>query len=213
MSLHTFSTTLPHLVPARPLVTLSHTALRISSRWQPLFWHVRYFILPFQLSHVSLCFIWAHIPNSALEYWCITRRTSFEHPSTFFAAAICSAPSCFTSFAFPSYTCAYSSFGTITFIRIRPLILVSRCESVRIASILPTTCASPFPTYFAMCIPIQSSILRSLRRGTYTGLRSVIHLFPNPVRKLPVSPYLRDIQLLLLRIFFIRCHSPFPSIL
>ena len=73
--------------------------------------------------------------------------------------------------------------------------------------------SEPACTYFAMCIPIQSSILRSLRRGTYTGLRSVIHLFPNPVRKLPVSPYLRDIQLLLLRIFFIRCHSPFPSIL
>ena len=44
ISFGTFSTTLSHLIPARPLVTLSRTALSYS--WQPLFWNVPYFILP-----------------------------------------------------------------------------------------------------------------------------------------------------------------------
>ena len=64
----------------------------------------------------------------------------------------------------------------------------------RIASMLPT-CALPFPVPFAMCAP-KSNILRSLRQGTYIGLRSVIHLLPSSMRKLPGSPYLRYIQLL-----------------
>ena len=32
----------------------------ISYGWQPLLWHVTYFILPIQLSHVSRCFQWVH---------------------------------------------------------------------------------------------------------------------------------------------------------
>ena len=50
-SFHTFSTTPSHLIPARPCATFSHAALRgISYGWQPLFWYVSSFILPFQLS-------------------------------------------------------------------------------------------------------------------------------------------------------------------
>ena len=43
-----------------------------------------------------------------------------------------------------------------------------------------------------MCPKI--SILRYLRRGTYTGLRSAIHLLPTSIRNLPGSPYLPYIQ-------------------
>ena len=77
-----------------------------------------------------------------------------EHPSTFLGAVICTVSGCFTNFAFPSHIPpAYSSFDTTTFIRIHVLILVSRCESDRIASILPT-CAVPFPVTFCyVCIP------------------------------------------------------------
>ena len=32
----------------------------ISYGWQPLFWHVLYYILSFQLSHVPICFKWVH---------------------------------------------------------------------------------------------------------------------------------------------------------
>ena len=52
--------TLSHLVPACLFVTCSHTALSYS--WQPLFWQVPSFILPFQLSNISrsICFKWVH---------------------------------------------------------------------------------------------------------------------------------------------------------
>ena len=79
----------------------------------------------------------------------------------FAAAAICVVSSCFTTFALPSrISRAYSSFGTITSIRIDLLsviILVPRCESVRIASILPTCAFFAFPTAFSMCVHPKSS--------------------------------------------------------
>ena len=104
-----------------------------------------------------------------------------EHPSTFLAAVVCTVSKCYTctNFAFPSHIYVYgiSGFGSITFIRIRRL--VSRCESVGIASILPT-CAYPFLSLL-LCVHPKSIILRSLRQGTYARLRSVIHLLPTSI--------------------------------
>ena len=54
ISFHTFSTTLSHLIPARPFVTFSHTAPSAMAG-SPLL-----FILQFQLSHVSACLEWVH---------------------------------------------------------------------------------------------------------------------------------------------------------
>ena len=59
-SFHIFSTTLSHLISARPFVTSSRTTLSFMYGWQPLFRHIIYFMLPFQLSHVSFCFKWVH---------------------------------------------------------------------------------------------------------------------------------------------------------
>ena len=54
-------------------------------------------------------------------------------------------------FVYSSHTSpAYSSFGTIALIRMHLLIVVSRCESVRIASIFPT-CYLSFPINCAVC--------------------------------------------------------------
>ena len=47
------------------------------------------------------------------------------------------------------------------------------------------------------CVHPKSSLLSYLRQGTHTGLRSVIHRLPTPIWKLPGSPYVRYIQLLL----------------
>ena len=72
----------------------------------------------------------------------------------------------FTNSAFPPHTSlAYYSFGTITLIIIHILILVSKCGSVRIASILPTV-VYPF-LLLSLCVHPKSSPLRSLRQGTY----------------------------------------------
>ena len=50
---HTFSTTPSHLIPAHPLVTVSHTSLPgVSYCWQPLSWHP-HFIRPFQLNFLT----------------------------------------------------------------------------------------------------------------------------------------------------------------
>ena len=76
------------------------------------------------------------IPSSSLN---TVLLVVLEHRSIFLAAVICIVfSSWFTNFAFPSHTSAYSNFGTITFLRIHILILVSRCGSVSIAPILPT---------------------------------------------------------------------------
>ena len=84
----------------------------------------------------------------------------------FFSAVICTVSSCFI-FAFPSHTSpAHSSFGTITFSRLHLLILVSRCESIRIASILPT-CALPCPITFATCASHEHSFEISTPRYVY----------------------------------------------
>ena len=101
------------------------------------FWHVPYFmlILSFRLSRDSTCFVSGCIPSSALS---TVLLVVCEHPSAFLVAVICAVSSCFTDFVFHSHTSlAYSSLGTITFIRIH-ILIVSKCESVRIASILPT---------------------------------------------------------------------------
>ena len=121
----------------------------------------------------SLFVLSGYRPSSALDIVLLV----LEHPSIFLAAAICTVSSCFTNFAFPSYTTpAYPHFGTIILMKVHISILVSRCESVEIASILPT-CDLPFPITFATVYP-KSSPLRSLRQGTYTGLRSLVHLLP-----------------------------------
>ena len=102
----------------------------------------------------------------------------------FFSASVnCIVSNCFTSFSFPSHTSpVYSSFGTIhiTFIRVHLLILVSRCEFVRIASISPT-CGLSFPTTFAIiiCVSQEQYFNIPTRQGiAYTGLRSAIYFLP-----------------------------------
>ena len=85
------------------------------------------------------------IPSSAHNaVWLVAR----EHLSIFQLL-----PSVlFTSYAFTSHTSpAYSGLGTFTFVRMHLLILVSRCESVRITSIWPT-CVFTLSTTFAMCV-------------------------------------------------------------
>ena len=76
---HTFSTTLSDLIPGRPFVTFSHTAL--SAMAGNLFFGeflTRYFILPFQLSHVFVSS--GYIPSSALNPVFLV---VLEYPSTF----------------------------------------------------------------------------------------------------------------------------------
>ena len=85
-------------------------------------------------------------------------------------AGICTVSSCFTTdFAFPSHTSAYSCFGTTALITIHLFILVSRCESVSIASILPA-CAFPFPTAFAMYASQEQSCEISAPRYVYRSI-------------------------------------------
>ena len=84
------------------LLLLSPPCSPISFGWQPLFWHVPCFILPFQLSHV-FCVLSGYIPSSALN---TVFLVVLEHRSTFLATVICTASSCFTNFAFPSHTSA-----------------------------------------------------------------------------------------------------------
>ena len=58
-SFHIFSITLSHLIPARPFVIFSYAVLSTIYGWQPLFWHIFYFIkLSSQLYHVSMCLDW-----------------------------------------------------------------------------------------------------------------------------------------------------------
>ena len=115
-----------------------------------------------------------YTPSSALI---TVSLVVLEHPSIFLAHVTRAVSSCFTNFAFPSHTPpAYSSFGTVTVIEIHILIQVSRCESARIESILPTRFTLSY--YFSLCVHPKSSPLRSLRQSTYTGLRSVGHLLP-----------------------------------
>ena len=143
----------------------------------------------------SLFVLSGYIPSSALNTVILV---VFEHPSTFLAAVIYTVSSCSTNFAFPSHTTrSYSHFGAITLIIIHILILVPRCGSVRIASILPT-CYLPFPITFAMCASQEQSFEISTPRYVYwstIGSSSP----PTSIRNLPGSPCLRYIQLL--RIF------------
>ena len=52
---------------------------------------------------------------------------------------------------FPYFSCAYSRLGTITFVRIQIVILVSRCESATTASIF-STCDLSFGNTFVSCV-------------------------------------------------------------
>ena len=161
--------------------------------WLATYFLAYYFILPFQLSHVSV--LSGYIPSSAINSALNTvLLVVLEHPSIFLASAICTASSCLTNFAFPSHISpAYSNFGTITLVRIHLLILVSRCESVRIASCLLVI--YPFLLLSLWIVHPKSSPLRPLRQGRYTGLRPVAHLLPTSTWNLPDSPCLRYILL------------------
>ena len=131
-SFHTFSPTLSNLIPALSFVTFSHTALPAMAG--NLFFGI-FLVLECHYCCSRIFVLSGYIPSSALTS---VLPVVLEHPNTFVAAVICIVSSCFSNFAFPSHTYAYSSFGTFTFIRIRILLLVSWCESVRIGSILPT---------------------------------------------------------------------------
>ena len=79
------------------------------------------YIAIFPFSRLYL-FLRGYIPIPALS---TVLLVVLEHPGTFLAAVVCTVSSCLTNFAFPSHSSpAYSSFGTITLIRIHLLILV-----------------------------------------------------------------------------------------
>ena len=112
ISFHAFSTTLSHLIPARPFVNFSHTAL--SAMAGNLFCGMFLTLYCHFIFLTSLVYFSGYIPSSALH---AVLLVVLEHPRTFLAAVICTVSSCFTNFAFPSHTTsAYSSFGTITLI-------------------------------------------------------------------------------------------------
>ena len=130
------STTLFHLFPARPLVTFSHTALSTmaGSLVFGLFLTI-YCHLTLSRLYVSS----GHIPNSALNTILLV---VLEHLGIFLAAVVCTVASCFLR----ASTLSHSPGQHL-------LILGSRCEPVRIASILPT-CVLPSPVTFAvLCAP------------------------------------------------------------
>ena len=84
----------------------------------------------------------------ALYYPC-TLKT---YCTVFSAAAICILFTCLTNSASASHIShAYSRLGTITFVRIQNVILVSRCESAWTASIF-YTCDLPFGNTFVSCV-------------------------------------------------------------
>ena len=87
VSCHTFSTTLSYPFPARPFVTFSHTALSATAGNLFFGMFFMYFILPFQLSHVShLCQAGAF---PALLLILSVLLVVLEHPSTFLDVATC----------------------------------------------------------------------------------------------------------------------------
>ena len=149
----------------------------ISYSLQPLLWHVLALYCHFNFL-TYLVVLSRYLLSCVLSTctWKYILLVVLGHPNTCLVAVVCTVSSCSTNFAFSSHTSACSSFGTITFIRIHILILVSRCESVRIGSILPTF-ALPVPIYF-LCVQPKSSLLRSLRQGAYSGIRSVINPLP-----------------------------------
>ena len=103
-----------------------------------------------------------------------------EHSSTYWAGVIrtCTVYTCFTNLVFPSHsTPPYSSLGTTTFNRIHllTLLIVSRCQSARIASILPKQ-AFTRSCYSCYGAPQEHSFGISTPTYMYAGLRSVVHL-------------------------------------
>ena len=106
-----------------------------------------------------------YIPSSAPSTLLLA---VLEHLGVFFlSAVICAVSNWIANFAFPSYTFpAYSSFGTVKFIVIRLLMLLSRCESINNASISPT-CALPFLVTWAMCVSQEQYFEISTPRYVY----------------------------------------------
>ena len=166
---HTLSTALSHLIPPRPFVKFSHTALLATAG--NLLLACSLLCIVISTSSRLLFDSSGYITRSSLH---TVLLVVFQHPSTFFS---CCHPYRFQLFyglgSLPILLLHKYSCGTTRFIRTHILILVSRCESGRIASILPT-CALPFTITFAVCAS-ESSLLRSPRQGMYIGLRSVIH--------------------------------------
>lgn len=97
---------------------------------------------------ISLLHVRKYIPSSALK---AVSLVVLEHQSISLAAAIWAASSFFISFASPSHTAEYSTFGMITFIGIFLSKGKSRCE-LRMTSILPVSSLSVF-IVLSMCIP------------------------------------------------------------
>ena len=129
--------TLSHLVPARPFATFSRTT---SSTMAGNLFFGMFLSLCCRFNFlISLFVLNGYLPSSALSAVVLV---VLEHHRSFLACVVCTVSNCFTSFAFPSHHTPrpYSSSGAFPFIRIHVVIqlIVSRCESVRIASILPT---------------------------------------------------------------------------
>ena len=124
---------LSQLIPARPPAAFSHTAL---STMAGNFFFGTFLTLQCYFNFLVTLFVLSgYTPSSALN---TVLLVILEHLVIFVAAVICTVSACFTNFAFPSHTSpAYSSFGTITFIRIHLLIqgaagVLTRGAAVRV---------------------------------------------------------------------------------
>lgn len=171
------SIALSHLFPACPFVPFFHTAL--STMVDNLFLDMFLtFHCPSDLL-VSVFVFGGYNPNAALK---VVLLVVFEHLCTFIAAIICTVFSCYTNFVFPSHSfSAYSSSGTITFIRIYLSILVSTCESLRIMSVLPI-CALPSPTTLSTCASQETGFYITTPRFVhwFTSGNFTVFLFISP---------------------------------
>lgn len=106
----------------------------------------------------------------------------------------------------------YPSFGTLTWIIICILILVSRCGSVRIASIL-LACSSPFFLLLLLRVLSQDQFIVYL----YAKGRILVYDRKFVVSPLPLESY--RVHLVFIThnsycaLFYVHRYSPFPSVL
>ena len=195
-----FLTSFGHLSFLTSLLVLVHSQTALSAMAGNLLFSL--FLTSyghFQLSHVlSFCLVHSQFCSEDG----VARRTCVSH-FFFSAAVICSVSSSFTNFPFPSHTSASSSLGNCHIhqdIYLNPrvkvmVILVSRCESVRIASVLPTR-VLPFPITFAMCASQEQSFEISTPGYVYWSPIGKSFSPRSQLKFTPRLPYVRYIQLL-----------------
>ena len=182
----------------------------ISHGWQPLLRHVPYSMLPFQLSHVSFRFKWVHSHLFLLFILYYSSYLSILLVARFSCCRLyCFQLSHQLRVPFPYFCIFWLRYNNIhQNTSFNPSVKVWVClDHIHLDYVWFTL---SYHLYY-VCVP-RSLFWVLHAKSTYTGLRSVIHLLPTSIWKLPGSPYLRYIQLLY-TFFYVRCHSPFPSAL